>query len=62
MNIKKAIRDANDFADAAIADTCGDLKSIEATTKRWMNAGTYNLQNKHLFGWFVVTVVLCLVL
>jgi len=61
MDIKKAIRDANDFADEAIADTCGDLKSIEATTKRWMNAGTYNLQNKHLFGWFVVTVALCLV-
>ena len=55
MDIKKAIRDANDFADAAIADTCGDLKSIEATTKRWMNAGTYNLQNKHLFGWFYVS-------
>lgn len=61
MNIKKLIKEANDFADSAISNTGDDLKTIGDRFTQWANSGSYSLNNKHLLALGLVIVLLFIV-
>ncbi len=61
MDIKKLIKEANDFADSAISNTSDDLKTIGDTFTQWANSGSYNLNNKHLLALGLAIVLLFIV-
>jgi len=59
MDIKKIIRDANEYADDAILDSKAGSKSVKLRVSKWLNGGGYNLTNKHIIVWAMVTGLLC---
>lgn len=61
MDINKAIKEANEFADKAISDSINDMQGVRKTVRTWLSAGNYNLTNVHVVTWLGITVLLCII-
>lgn len=59
MDINKVIRDVNEYADDAILDAKAGSKRTKKSIRSWLNSGAYNLTNKHLVVWGLVTGAIC---
>ena len=61
VDVKQAIKEANEYADKAIRESINDIQGVRKTVRTLLSSGNYHLTNVHVVTWLGITVLLCII-